>query len=117
MLADNRISQHTLTFNILYDEPNLIGQVGVYGGIGLGIRIDEFKFSTSGNEEFDGSTTEVNSGGFFWQAMAGVTVSIDPRSQLYGGIRWADAGDLDDRDSLRLDAEMVSIEFGFRVFF
>lgn len=113
LLGDDEISLHTLTVNLLFDQPDLLGPVGVYAGVGAGFHISRFRFSTAGGA---GSTTEVQGEGFFWQAMAGVTISLDPRWQLYSGVRWADAGSIDD-DALRIDAETFDIEFGVRFYF
>lgn len=112
-LADNRISMHTISANLLLDKPNLIGPVGVYAGAGIGVHINELRISTSGES---GSTTEVSGEGFFWQAMAGLTLSFDERWQLYGGVRWADGGTFDD-EVLRVDTETFNIEFGVRFYF
>ncbi|MCZ6837110.1 MAG: outer membrane beta-barrel protein, partial [Planctomycetota bacterium] len=116
-LADNEVTLHTITGNVLFDAPRLIGPVGLYAGIGLGVRIEEFSYHSSGDDDERGSTTEINGSGFFWQAMAGVTFAISPRTQLYGGVRYADGGELDDNDVLKIDSEMINIEFGIKFYF
>jgi opacity protein-like surface antigen len=103
---------HTLAFNVLLDAPDLVGPVGVYAGIGLGVRIDEFSFSSGSG----GSSTSVSGSDFYWQAKAGVNVSINERTQLFGGVVWSDAGELSDR-GLTVDAEQLSVELGVRFFF
>jgi opacity protein-like surface antigen len=112
LLGDSEIDLHTLSANILFDQPDLIGPVGFYAGIGAGFHINKFRFSSSGGQ----STTAIHGEGFFWQLMAGVTVSIGPQAQLYGGVRWSDADDLEE-DALRLDGEFFEIEIGARIFF
>jgi opacity protein-like surface antigen len=112
-LADNRIAFHTISANLLFDQPSLIGPIGVYAGAGIGVNLSELRISTSGES---GSTAEVSGEGFFWQAMAGLTLSLDRQWQLYGGVRWADPGTFDDQ-AIRIDAETFNIEFGVRFYF
>lgn len=115
--ADGRISLHTFAVNLLFDYPDLVGPVGLYAGGGLGFRISRFKLTSISNEDIGHETeVEVDSDGFFWQAMAGATVSVGRSTQLYGGVRWTDAGVIEN-DRIEVDAQMVNLEFGLRVFF
>lgn len=109
---DADIDLHTITGNLTYDACDLLGPVGVYAGLGAGIRIQELHYSS-----IDGrSTTQISGTSFFWQARAGLTVSLGDRAQLYGGVIWADAGDIDEND-VYVETEMLGAEFGFRFFF
>ncbi|MFG0274582.1 MAG: hypothetical protein ACF8QF_05960, partial [Phycisphaerales bacterium] len=40
-------SLHTLAANVLVDAPNVVGPVGAYAGVGAGVRLTYFKFSSS----------------------------------------------------------------------
>jgi len=111
-LGDTEFYSHTLAFNTLLDAPDLIGPVGFYGGGGVGFRMSSLSYRSTGGT----SSTEVEGSEFFWQLMGGATVSISDRAQLYGGMRWTDAGDVED-DVIRLDLESVDIEVGLRFFF
>lgn len=110
--GDGSIKLHSLTFNVMLDLPDLIGPVGFYAGMGLGIRIDKFAFSSSSGN----ATAGISGDGFFWQARGGLTISITPRTQLYAGVIWADGG-TSDSITQSVDVEMVGAEFGFRLFF
>lgn len=109
---DGDVSVHSLVWNALFDYPDLIGPVGVYAGAGIGFNINQFAFASSGGQ----GSAAVDGAGFFWQAMAGVTISVHPRAQILGGIRWSDAGEIED-DSLRVDSDMINYELGIRFFF
>ncbi len=111
-LGDNRFSTHTLTANLLIEKFDIVGPVGVYAGVGIGMRLSDAEFSSSGGT----SETDVSGDGFFGQIMAGITVSLDQNIQAYGGVRWSDGGTIED-DTIRLDTESVSIEAGLRFFF
>jgi opacity protein-like surface antigen len=111
-LGDTEFFSHTLALNGLLDTPDLIGPVGFYGGGGVGFRMSELSYSSGGGR----SSTEIEGNEFFWQIMAGVTVSVSEQIQLYGGARWSDAGDVED-DVIRLDLESTDIEVGLRFFF
>lgn len=110
--GDGDISLHTFAVNGLFDYPDLIGPVGVYAGIGLGATIQSFSFVSSGGAGAAG----IDTGGFYWQATGGLTVSVHPQAQLFGGVRWSDAGTMED-SSVRVRAEMLSYELGVRFFF
>jgi hypothetical protein len=107
-------SLHTVAANLLIDAPNVVGPIGAYAGIGAGARLTYFKFSSAPSG--DGTTLDLDGDGFYWQAMAGLTVSLGPTSQLYGGVRWSDAGTLED-DTVRVETEILSYEIGLRLFF
>jgi opacity protein-like surface antigen len=110
--ADGDISLNTIAANLLLDQANIIGPVGAYAGLGAGVRINQFKFSSSSGQ----SELKVDGDGFYWQAMAGLTVSLGERTQLFGGVRWSDAGTIDDND-LSVDTETLDYEIGIRLFF
>lgn len=112
LTADGDISMNTIAANLLLDQANIIGPVGVYAGLGAGVRVNRFKLgSTSGQSEL-----KVDGEGFYWQAMAGLTVSLGERTQLFGGVRWSDAGTIED-DGIRADIESVDYEIGIRLLF
>lgn len=111
-LGDTDFYSHTLAFNTLLDVPDLVGPAGFYAGAGVGFRLSSLSFSSGGG----GSTTEIEGGEFFWQLMGGATVSLSDRLQLYGGVRWTDAGDVED-EVIRLGLESVDVEVGVRFFF
>jgi opacity protein-like surface antigen len=109
---ETRLDLHTLGANMLFDGSDLVGPFGVYAGAGIGARIERVHFrSTSGT-----SSTAINGSGFFWQAMGGVTVSVAREAQLYGGVRFMDAGTLRN-DEFRVNTQALNYEFGFRFFF
>ncbi len=111
-MNDGSVSLNTLSWNAMFDYPDLIGPVGVYAGGGIGFNISSFSFRSSGGA----GSAAIDGTGFFWQAMAGVTVSVHPQAQILAGIRWSDAGDMGD-DTLEIDGEMLNYEIGFRIFF
>lgn len=110
--ADGDISLNTIAANLLLDQANIIGPVGAYAGLGAGVRINRFKFSSSSGQ----SELKVDGDGFYWQAMAGLTVSLGERTQVFGGVRWSDAGTIDD-DGLKADTETLDYEIGIRLLF
>jgi len=110
--ADGDISMNTIAANLLLDQANIIGPVGAYAGLGAGVRVNRFKFSsTTGQSEL-----KVDGEGFYWQAMAGLTVSLGERTQLFGGVRWSDAGTIED-DGISADTESLDYEIGIRLLF
>ena len=111
-LGDTDFFSHTLAFNTLLDTPDLIGPVGFYAGGGIGFRMSSLSFQSGGGS----SSTQIEGGEFFWQLMGGATVSLSDQLQLYGGMRWTDAGSVED-DVIRLDLESVDVEIGLRFFF
>ena len=110
--GDGSIKLHTLAFNVVLDLPDLLGPVGLYGGGGIGFTIDSFAFSSSGS----GSSAAISGNGFYWQFRGGLTISITSRMQLYAGVIWSDAG-TSSNAMQTVDIEMLSAEFGFRMFF
>jgi opacity protein-like surface antigen len=113
LLADNQLDLHTISANLLFDAPNLLGPVGVYAGAGIGARISEARIRVGGES---GTTTRVSGEGLLVQAMAGITVTIDRQWQAHAGVRWSDGGTIDG-DLLRYDTESLAFEVGFRLFF
>lgn len=112
LVSDNDVSLHTFAINAMYDQANLIGPIGVYAGGGLGFRLSSFSFSSGAG----GSQSSVSGDGLFVQAMAGVTVTVDPRVQLYGGVRYTDSGTIDN-NVIEIDTAAVGGEIGLRVYF
>lgn len=118
-LDSTNISAHTIGANVVFDAEDVLGPVGFYAGAGIGVRISELSISTNtigDPEPSPRSTAEASGNGFFWQAMAGITFSIDQQTQLYAGVRWVDLNDLDD-DGIDVDAEQLNYEFGLRYWF
>ena len=121
-IDDTNISAHTIGANLVFDADDVVGPIGVYAGVGVGVRISELRISTNtipgddDDDDFPRSTTEASGNGFFWQAQAGLTFSIDQQTQLYAGVRWVDLGRLDE-DGVDVDAELLNIEFGLRYYF
>ncbi|MBB6428488.1 opacity family porin [Algisphaera agarilytica] len=111
-VSDNDVSLHTFAINVLYDQSNLLGPVGVYAGGGVGFRLSSFSFSSGSG----GSESSISGDGLFIQAMAGVTVTIDPNLQLYGGVRYTDSGKIRN-EFLEVDTAAVGGEIGLRVYF
>ena len=109
---DGRVNLHTISANVLFDMSDLVGPFGVYGGGGIGVTIDEISIASSGGQTFVG----VKGGRFFWQAMAGLTLSVHDRAQLYAGVRWTDSGTYEDEE-FRFHSEALNYEFGARFFF
>lgn len=112
LLGDNRTDMHVFAVNLLIDKSNILGPLGIYAGGGIGFRISEFQYSSSGGS----SESNIHSDGGFGQVMAGLTFSIDRSIQVYGGMRWSDGGAIEN-DLIRLETESVNIEFGLRFFF
>ncbi|MFG0285246.1 MAG: outer membrane protein [Phycisphaerales bacterium JB039] len=112
ILATGDLDLHTLTANLLLDLPDLLGPVGVYAGAGIGFARGHFETRS----QFRDSNIDVSGDGLFVQAMAGLTVSITRSVQLYGGLRWSDAGRIEN-ESASVRAEMVAAEAGLRIFF
>jgi len=113
LLADNQLDIHSLSANIMFDAPNLLGPVGVYAGAGIGARLSEARIRVGGE---DGSITKARGEDLLVQAMAGITVSLDPQWQLHAGVRWSDGGTIDE-GAVRYDTEAFAIEVGFRLYF
>lgn len=113
LLADNQLDIHSLSANLMFDAPNLFGPVGLYAGAGLGVRISEARIRLGGE---DGSVTRLQGEDLLVQAMAGITVSLDPEWQLHAGVRWSDGGTIDE-GAVRYDTEAFAIEVGFRLYF
>lgn len=111
-VSDNDVSLHTFAINLLYDQSNLAGPVGVYAGGGLGFRLSSFGFSSGTG----GSETSISGDGLFIQAMAGATVTLNPELQLYGGVRYTDSGTIRN-GFLEIDTAAVGGEIGLRVYF
>lgn len=111
-VSGNDISLHTLSFNLMYDQPNLIGPVGVYAGGGIGVRISSFSFSSTGA----GSSSSISGEGLLLQAMAGLTVTLDEGVQLYAGARYSDSGTFGN-DTIKIDTASIGIEAGLRYYF
>ncbi len=111
--GDNRMTSHIFAANLLFDAPAIAGPVGVYAGAGIGFRISQFSFSTSSTGQ---SGTQVSGEDLYWQAMGGLTITLQEHMQLYGGVRWVDGGD-QRNGSLTVDTQSFSIEVGFRFYF
>lgn len=112
--ASGDLDLHTFSANILLDAPDLISVFGVYAGGGVGIVASELAAQSRSGE----AKLAVTSEDIFLQVMAGVTVSVSRQLQLYGGMRWATAGSIEQEGGdLSVDAEVVSAEFGLRMFF
>lgn len=112
--ASGDLDLHTFSANILLDAPDLISVFGVYAGAGVGIVASELAVkSRSGDTD-----VAVTSEDIFLQAMAGVTVSVSRTLQLYGGVRWMNAGSIEQEGGdLAVDVEIVAAELGLRMFF
>lgn len=110
--GDPDIRMNTLSFNALLDATDLVGPLGVYAGGGVGFVIDSFYLSTGSG----GTRSGIGGSALFWQAKAGLTLSINEQLQLYGGVIYSDAGS-EEGNGVRVDTEMVGAEIGLRVFF
>ena len=109
---ETSLDLHTLGANVLFDASDLAGPVGLYAGVGIGFRISELHVRSH-----SGSTAVgIEGDGFFWQAMGGVTVSVAREVQLFAGVRYSDAGTLQN-DEFRVNSEALNYEFGLRFFF
>lgn len=107
-------STHALMLNVLADWRIGYGPLGVYLGGGIGLAYTEADLRS-----LDGAATGLASDSdttFAWQAMAGLTWSVNERTQLYGGVRYFDAGDVDFATSGAENAS-VGYELGLRFFF
>lgn len=109
---DTRYNLSTLTANVLFDASDILGPVGVYAGGGLGITIDQVRIESGTG----GGSVQISSNRFFWQVMAGVTLSVHKTTQLYAGIRFTDAGTYEE-EQFRWHSEALNYEFGLRFFF
>ncbi len=107
------VKLHTFAFNLLADQPNIIGPVGAYAGGGVGFRVSSFSYKSSAGS---GAESSISGDGLFLQAMAGLTVSLDNNVQLYGGARYTDSG-MTDNDSLDIDTAAVTGEIGLRIYY
>ena len=105
---------HALMFNVIGDWALGNSPVGVYAGLGAGIADTRVELrSVDGVDTLLDSDSDTT---FAWQAMAGLTVSLGSRSQLYGGIRYFDAGDVD-FEALGGENASFNYEVGIRFFF
>ena len=104
---------HALMFNVIGDWAIGNSPVGVYAGVGAGIAD-----TTADLQSVDGVASGLASDSdttFAWQAMAGLTLTLGNRSQLYGGIRYFDAGDVDFQ-ALGSENASFNYELGIRFF-
>ncbi|MFG0285245.1 MAG: hypothetical protein ACF8R7_12550 [Phycisphaerales bacterium JB039] len=112
--AGGDLDLHTFSFNVLLDAPDLIGILGVYAGGGVGFVATDLAVRSSSGQ----AAVAVRGDELFLQAMAGITLSVSYNMQLYGGVRWASAGTIEDEeDMVSLDTELVGAELGLRIFF
>lgn len=109
---DSRYNVSTLSANVLFDASDLLGPVGVYAGAGVGITIDQVRIESGTG----GGSVQISSNRFFWQLMAGLTLSVHKTTQLYTGVRFTDAGTYEE-DPFRWHSEALNYEFGLRFFF
>ncbi len=112
--AEGEGDVHALMLNVMADWKLGFGRLGAYVGGGVGLA------RTSGDlDAIDGVGLPIESDSdttFAWQAMAGLTWTLTERSQLYGGIRYFDAGDVD-FELLGSENASFNYELGLRFFF
>lgn len=105
---------HAIMFNALFDTPIGESRFGLYGGGGVGIAVSEADLDSINGIALpivsDDDTT------FAWQVMGGVTFDVSARAQLYTGVRYFDAGDVD-FELLGGENSSLSWEFGLRIYF
>lgn len=89
------------------------GPFGVYAGAGLGVAITRFDIRSING--IDNDRSEWNSS-FAYQGLAGVTFEVGDNAELFGGVRWFDALEVD-ITNVQLDTSSIDFEAGLRFFF
>ena len=89
------------------------GPIGVYAGGGIGVAVTRFDIRNVLGVENDRS--EWNSS-FAYQGLAGVTFELGDSAEIFGGVRWFDALEVD-ITNVQIDASSVNLEVGLRFYF